>query len=127
MFKRGLLAARDEADPGEDLVGRSGALSDDSSSMDSADEDQPDHKGLEAAEEVVVGRWDGGIDVGSIPVEASFFRHNISRIIHMQEDETGLKFVCGRDINGSYLELQSRPQNLVPVCKQCFTRYALKR
>ena len=127
MFKRGLLAARDEADPGEDLVGRSGALSDDSSSMDSADEDQPDHKGLEAAEEVVVGRWDGGIDVGCIPVEASFFRHNISRIIHMQEDETGLKFVCGRDINGSYFELQSRPQNLVPVCKQCFTRYALKR
>ena len=73
---------------------------------------RPDHVGLEAAEQAVVGRWDGGIDIEQIPVREVFFRHNISRIIHMQEDEPGLKFVCGRDINASYLELESRHLSL---------------
>ena len=95
----------------------------DSSSEDSADEDMPDH---ERADQHVVGRWDGGVNVEALPPCAVYHRHNLSRTIHMQEDESGLKFVCGRDIGASYVHLGSRPQTLLPVCKQCFTRFALR-
>ena len=98
----------------------------DSSSEDSADEDMPDHEQFEKAEQHVVGRWDGGVNVDALPPCAVYHRHNLSRTIHMQEDESGLKFVCGRDIGASYVLLGSRPQTLLPVCKQCFIRFALR-
>ena len=98
----------------------------DSSSEDSADEDRPDHDQIEKAEQHVVGRWDGGVNVDALPPCAVYHRHNLSRTIHMQEDESGLKFVCGRDIGAAYVLLGSRPQTLLPVCKQCFIRFALR-
>ena len=101
--------------------------SDCSSSEDSADEDMPNHCAVEEAEQKVVGRFDGGIDVDLLPRNSCFFRHNISRILHLQEDESGLKFICGRDINAGYLGLQTRPQTLIPVCKQCFGKFTRKR
>ena len=76
MFKKGVLARFIRADSGEDAKARDPSDADDSSSMDSADEDRPDHAGLEAAEHSVVGRWDGGIDIEQIPVSAVFFRRN---------------------------------------------------
>ena len=83
MFRKGFLSAAGSMDLGED-VGRNNRLpsDDESSSVDSADEDSPDHVELEAAEEAVIGRWDRGIDVERLPADASFSRHNISSIIH---------------------------------------------
>ena len=95
----------------------------DSSSEDSADEDQPDHSALEAAESAVLEKWDGAVDTDKLPGIAIYFRHPLSRTIHMQQDEAGLKFACGRDITKIYLALPSRPQTLLPICKQCFSRF----
>ena len=95
----------------------------DSSSEDSADEDQPDHSALEAAESAVLGKWDGAVDTDKLPGIAIYSRHPLSRTIHMQQDEAGLKFACGRDITKIYLALPSRPQTLLPICKQCFSRF----
>eukprot|EP00435_Cladocopium_sp_Y103_P018815 s4340_g4.t1 len=60
------------------------------SSEDSADEDQPDHEALEKAVDVVFGRWDGSVDIDRLPCKAVYFRHPVSRTIHMLEDESGL-------------------------------------
>eukprot|EP00435_Cladocopium_sp_Y103_P026055 s4349_g6.t1 len=95
----------------------------DSSSEDSADEDEPNHESHEQAENAVFGRWDGLVDVDRLPNGAVYFRHPLSRTIHMVEDEAGSKFACGRDINRNYLSLPSRPQTLLPICKQCFSRF----
>ena len=128
MFRKGLLSAAGRMDLGEDASRKDDdVLDDDSSSVDSADEDKPDHAELEAAEDAVIGRWDGGVDIEKLPTGASFSRHNISRIIHLSDGGTAGKFVCGREASLSYFALESRPQNLVPVCKQCFAKYALKR
>ena len=94
-----------------------------SSSEDSADEDQPDHLAHEAAQNAVLGKWDAGVDVGKLPDEAVYFRHPLSRTIHVQEDEAGIRFTCGRDISKNYVPLESRPQSLLPICKQCFARF----
>ena len=61
-----------------------------------------------------------------LPTDASFSRHNISRIIHLSDGGSSGKFGCGREASLSYFRLEPRPQNLVPVCKQCFAKYALK-
>ena len=95
----------------------------DSSSQDSADEDEPEHDEYEKADNLVFGRWDGAVDVDKLPAAASFFRHPLSRTIHMIEDEAGARFACGRDVNKNYLSLPSRPQTLLPICKQCFARF----
>ena len=68
---------------------------DDACSDSSEDEDSPDHEQFEKAEATVFGRWDGGINVDLLPRVAVYHRHSLSRTIHLQEDETGLKFVCG--------------------------------
>ena len=94
-----------------------------SSSEDSADEDQPDHLAHETAENAILGKWDAGVDVDKLPEEAVYFRHPLSRTIHVQEDESGIRFTCGRDISKSYVPLESRPQSLLPICKQCFARF----
>ena len=95
----------------------------DSSSEDSVDEDEPDHNAREAAENAVLGKWDGLVEVDKLPEGALYFRHPLSRTIHLQEDESGLKFTCGRDITRIYIALPSRPQTLLPVCKQCFNKF----
>eukprot|EP00435_Cladocopium_sp_Y103_P060675 s441_g22.t1 len=95
----------------------------DSSSEDSADEDEPNHASNEQAENAVFGRWDGLVDVDKLPKEAVYFRHPLSRTIHLVEDEAGIKFACGRDLNKNYLALPSRPQTLLPICKQCFNKF----
>ena len=41
----------------------------------------------------------------------------------LQEDESGLKFTCGRDITRIYVAFPSRPQTLLPICKQCFNKF----
>jgi len=94
-----------------------------SSSEDSADEDQPDHLAHEKAENAVLGKWDAGVDVNKLPDQAVYFRHPLSRTIHVQEAESGIRFTCGRDISKSYISLESRPQSLLPICKQCFARF----
>ena len=128
MFRKGFLTAAGRMDLGED-VGRNNHLpsDDESSSCDSADEDRPDHAELEAAEEAVIGRWDGCVDVERLPADASFFGRNSSRIIHLEDGGAAGRFSCGKEVSLSYCRLESRPQNLVPVCKQCFAKYALKR
>ena len=128
MFRKGLFSAAEKMDLGED-AGRKDDddADDDSSSVDSAHEDKPDHAELEAAEDAFIGRWDGGVDIEKLPTDASFSRHSISRIIHLKDGGTAGKFVCGREASLSYFALESRPQNLVPVCKQCFAKFALKR
>ena len=90
-------------DLGEDVGCNNRLPSDDeSSSVDSADEDRPDHVELEAAEEAVIGRWDGGIDVERLPADASFSSRNISRIIHLDDCGTAGRFGCGREASLSY-------------------------
>ena len=98
-------------------------LCSESSSEDSADEDTPEHVVNEEAENAVLGKWDGIVDVQKLPSQAIYFRHPLSRTIHMQEDESGLKLTCGRDLTRVYVQLQSRPQSLLPICKQCFFRF----
>jgi hypothetical protein len=107
---------------GQDQSGFEGYCSG-SSSEDSADEDQPDHLAHEKAENAVLGKWDAGVDVSKLPDQAVYFRHPLSRTIHVQEDESGIRFTCGRDISKSYISLESRPQSLLPICKQCFARF----
>ena len=97
MFRKGLFSAADGMDLGEDVGRKGDCSSDDDSSSDSADDDKPDHAELEAAEDAVVGRWDGGVDIGKLPTDASFSRHNISRIIHLSDGGSAGKFVCGRE------------------------------
>ena len=89
MFRKGLFSAAGKMDLGED-AGRNddGFSDDDSSSVDCADQDKPDHAELEAAEDAVIGRWDGGVDIGKLPADASFSRHNISRIVHLSDGGT---------------------------------------
>ena len=120
MFRKGLFSAAGGMDLGEDAGRKDDCLSDDdSSSVDSADEET-------RPEDAVIGRWDGGVDIGKLPTDASFSRHNIPRIIHLSDGGSAGKFSCGREASLSYFRLESRPQNLVPVCKQCFAKYALK-
>ena len=51
----------------------------DSSSEDSVDEDEPDHNAREVAENAVLGKWDGLVDVDKLPAGALYFRHPLSR------------------------------------------------
>ena len=106
----------------QDEQGFDGQFSE-SSSEDSVDEDAPNHAAMEEAENTVLGKWDGLVDVERLPQGAIYFRHPLSRTIHLQEDESGLKFVCGRDLTRSYVALECRPQSLLPICKQCFHKF----
>ena len=73
MFRKGLFSAAGKIDLGED-AGRKddGLWDDDSSSVDSADEDKSDYAELEAAEDAVIGRWDGSVDVGKLSRDTTF-------------------------------------------------------
>ena len=95
-----------------------------SSSEDSADEDSPEHDAGERAEQLLMGDWSAGVDVSKLPELSEFYRHKISRFIHLSDEEDHPKLMCGRDINASYLQLGARPRSLHPLCKQCFGRFA---
>lgn len=123
MFPGRIVAGENPEAAGADSANHDEACSD-SSSEDSEDEDSPDHEQVEKAEATVFGRWDGGINVDLLPRLAVYHRHCLSRTIHLQEDETGLKFTCGRDVNSKYVMLSARPQTMLPVCRQCFQRFA---
>lgn len=94
-----------------------------SSSEDSADESEPDHEAHERAQEHVLGRFDSGINVAALLTDSVYFRHTMSRMIHVMEDESGERFGCGRRIEKGYTKLASRPVTLLPICKQCFHKY----
>ena len=95
-----------------------------SSSEGSSDEDEPEHEKTEKAEHALLGPWDAGVDTDKLPQEAVYFKHNISRIVHFTEDESGLTLACGRDVTAGYMQLRERPEVMHPVCKQCFARFA---
>eukprot|EP00435_Cladocopium_sp_Y103_P056597 s551_g19.t1 len=77
----------------------------------------------ERAENAVFGTWDDSVDVDKLPLDAVYFRHPLSRTIHMIEDEAGSRFSCRRDVNKNHLSLPSRPQTMLPICKQCFSKF----
>ena len=93
-----------------------------SSSEDSVDEECPEHVALEKATEKVVGSWDANI-VDPRLDSAVFFRHVISRVLHVVEDESGASFQCGRQISVQFIRLSGRPPIMDPLCKQCFHRF----
>ena len=55
-----------------------------------------------------------------------FFRHPVSRVIHITADEAGNLFKCGREINRVYISLGAKPKILHPTCKQCFSKGMMK-
>ena len=59
----------------QDQSGFDGCCSE-SSSEDSADEDQPDHQAHERAENAILGKWDAGVDVDKLPDQAVSFRRS---------------------------------------------------
>ena len=93
-----------------------------SSSEGSEDEEEPEHEQIEQAQEKVLAPFRGNFDVKKME-GMSFFRHPVSRVIHMQEDESGIAFRCGRPIHKTYLHLgEGLPKFLHPTCKQCFNK-----
>ena len=100
-----------------------GASSSSSSSEDSADEEEPDHQGEEKAVERVLGKWDAGLKVEALE-GLQYFRHAVSRVIHVVSDEAGNTFMCGRAIGGHFARLDKRPLVMNPLCKQCFCHFA---
>eukprot|EP00435_Cladocopium_sp_Y103_P057781 s503_g20.t1 len=91
-----------------------------SSSSDGSDnESEVDHEGEENAMKEVVGKWDPGIiDLGDAPVQ--FARHNVSRCIHVMQDESGMLFKCGRKMTHTYIVLPEKPSFMHPLCNTCF-------
>ena len=62
----------------------------DSSTEDSADKDNVDHKICEDAVEDTVGDWYGDLDCDALPPNAKLYmRHSVSRVFHVPVDETG--------------------------------------
>ena len=69
--------------PGQNSVDAAEPELIDTSSEDFADESAPDHELAEMAEEQVIGAWDGGVDIKLLPDGAVYYRHALSRIIHL--------------------------------------------
>eukprot|EP00435_Cladocopium_sp_Y103_P067650 s333_g30.t1 len=96
----------------------------DSSSEDSADEDEVEHSVTEKAVGTVVGRWTGDFDPEILPKEPDrYLRHGVSRILHLVADESGSALTCGRLTTRTYEKLDEIPKVLHPVCKQCFALF----
>ena len=89
-----------------------------SSSCDSKDDEQFEHSADERALEEVAGTWGG-----ERPVEcAVYFRHRISRCLHVTADETGMLLKCGRMVTAQYDKCNGTPRFLHPSCTACFRR-----
>ena len=85
-----------------------------SSSEDSADEDNVEHSICEEAVKETVGDWYGDLDCETLPPNAELYiRHSVSRVFHVLADESGNFLACGK--------LNEVPKILHPNCKQCFT------
>ncbi|CAE7329213.1 SLC24A2 [Symbiodinium sp. CCMP2592] len=91
-----------------------------SSSEDSADEEHPDRELDEAAEAEALGRWHGRVDLAKLGESPQFYRHTLSRVLHLLAEEGGTTFKCGRTITAAYENLVDMPRVLYPRCKQCF-------
>lgn len=115
--RSGYYAAGPRAEPEQ------GSSSDNSSSEDSLDEESPDHQGEEVAIERTVGRWDAGLRLEAVE-NRQYFRHLVSRVIHVVADEAGASFMCGRAVSGHFARLDKRPVVMNPLCKQCFCHFA---
>ena len=89
-----------------------------SSSGDSQDEEDADHSADEAAAEKVAGTWGGELGADS----SVYFRHRVSRCLHVTSDETGMLFRCGRMVTGQYDKCHDVPKFLHPSCTSCFRR-----
>ncbi len=88
----------------------------DSSSESSVDEEFQDEGEVERATDEVVGVWEP--EDFSIFNESTYFRHAVSRVIHVSRDEAGAELGCGRSITTTY-ERCPRPKFLRPLCSQC--------
>ena len=118
-FRQGLGLALDE----EGLSEQEG-VRDSSSSEDSADEEDSDRGAAEEAVERVVGEWHADLDPSILPQDPSLlYRHLVSRVLHVVDDEAGDAFACGRELSSSYGQLDVLPRFWDPVCRQCFGRF----
>ena len=91
-----------------------------SSSEDSADEEQPGRELDEIAEAEALGQWHGRVDLAKLGESPQFYRHLMSRVLHLLAEEGGTTFRCGRVVSGAYEFLVEAPRVLYPRCKQCF-------
>lgn len=81
-----------------------------SSSAESADEEDVQHSEDEQAFEAVAGSWNAMTD----QEEKFFFRHSVSRCIHVISDESGVSVRCGRSNSQAYLNARQSQ----PLCTQ---------
>ena len=88
----------------------------DSSSESLVDEEFQDEGEVERATDEVVGAWEP--EDFSIFNESTYFRHAVSRVIHVSRDDAGAELGCGRSITTAY-ERCPRPKFLRPLCSQC--------
>ena len=110
---------KSKAEEGDD----DGSISASSSSEDSADEEQPEHAAQEEATEGVVGTWNAGFTAEFL-ASMSYFRHSMSRVIHVVADEGGSHFFCGRSVSLQFIRLVKKPAVMNPLCKQCFASFS---
>ena len=108
--------------PGDDARSRevaaeASADSSGSSSEGSVDEELEDPAGEESAAEEVVGDWGPELEV-----DLEYYRHRVSRYIHIVADEAGAEFMCGRRVAPTYEALERRPRFTHPACPQCLRK-----
>ena len=105
-------ALQASVDAGSDLSGSSSAGSDDDEAADPA--------GEESAAEEVVGDWGP-----ELKDDLEYYRHRVSRYIHIVADEAGAEFLCGRRVAQSYEALDRKPRFMHPTCPLCFKKAAV--
>ena len=96
------------------------------SSEDSMDEENPEHEAQEEATDGVVGQWNAGYKDDKLE-SMSFFRHAMSRVIHVIADEGGTHLLCGRPVSTHFTKLSRKPVVMNPLCKQCFANFIKDR
>ena len=86
-----------------------------SSSEDSADEEEPEHAAQEEATEGVVGTWNAAFGGESL-ASMAYFRHSMSRVIHVIADEGGSHSLCGRSVSMHFVRLTRKPVVMNRLC-----------
>lgn len=119
--RSGYLVKKD----GDDNPGKDDSSSS-TSSEDSMDEENPEHEAQEEATDGVVGQWIAGYKDDRLE-SMSFFRHSMSRVIHVIADEGGTHLLCGRPVSIHFTKLSSKPVVMNPLCKQCFANFIKDR
>ena len=71
----------------------------------------------EIAEAEALGQWHGRVDLAKLGESPQFYRHSMSRVLHLLAEEGGTTFRCGR---AAQSRVQMGPRALYPRCKQCF-------